>query len=371
MRIFLCGDVMTGRGIDQILPHPGDPQLHEGYLRSALDYVRLAERDSGPIPRAVSFDYIWGDALAEIERRKCDARIINLETAVTAHGAPEPKGINYRMHPANIGCIRAANVDCCVLANNHIADWGRLGLADTLSTLASAGIASAGAGQNLAQAIRPAIIPLSAETRILVFAYGSPSAGVSHQWAAGPARSGVSLLSDLNCDSAAAVGERIAEWRRHGDVVVVSIHWGPNWGYDIPAAHRQFARFLIEQGNVDIVHGHSSHHPMGIEIIHGRPVIYGCGDFINDYEGIRGYETFRPEFALAYFVDLEKSGRLAALEMVPFRMRKFRLNRLDRASSEWLANTLQRECSSFGHQIVLNAEGVLEMRWQGPEASRQ
>ena len=368
MRIFLCGDVMTGRGIDQILPHPGDPQLREDYLHSALDYVRLAELASGPIPRAVSFDYIWGDALAEIERRKCDARIINLETAVTAHGAPEPKGINYRMHPANIGCIQAAGIDCCVLANNHIADWGRQGLADTLSTLASAGIASAGAGLNLAQAIRPAIIPLSAETRILVFAFGSTSAGVPRHWAAGPARSGVSFLSDLSCDSAAAVGERIAQWRRHGDVVVASIHWGPNWGYDIPAAHRQFARFLIEQGNVDIVHGHSSHHPIGIEIIHGRPVIYGCGDFINDYEGIGGHKIFGPEFALAYFVDIDESRRLAALEMVPFRMRKFRLNRLDRASSEWLANTLLRECSSFGHQIILNAEGVLEMRWQGPEA---
>ncbi|WP_348782421.1 CapA family protein [Mesorhizobium sp. KR9-304] len=98
MRLFLCGDVMTGRGIDQIMPRPCDPALHEPHLQSALGYVTLAERKSGPIPRAVPFDYIWGDALDEMDRREPDFRIINLETSITADGIPEAKGINYRMH---------------------------------------------------------------------------------------------------------------------------------------------------------------------------------------------------------------------------------------------------------------------------------
>lgn len=362
MRVFLCGDVMTGRGIDQILPHPGDPRLFEGYLHSALDYVDLAELASGAIPRGVSLDYIWGDALEEIARRRCEARIVNLETAVTARGQPEPKGINYRMHPANIGCIEAAQVNCCVLANNHIADWGSQGLLDTLSTLGAAGLAVAGAGGNEEQATRPAIIPLAQDRRLLVFAFGSPSAGVPRHWAAGPARAGVSFLAEFSAESAAAIAERVARWRRPGDVVVASIHWGPNWGYDIPDEHRQFARHLIEQAEVDIIHGHSSHHPVGMEVIHDRPVIYGCGDFINDYEGISGHEMFRPELCLAYFVELDDSGRLASLQMVPFGIRKFRLNRLDRKASEWLARTLDRECRGFGHGIVLDSGGVLELR---------
>ena len=49
-RLFLCGDVMTGRGIDQILPHPCDPVLHEDYTQSAIGYVQLAEAANGPIP---------------------------------------------------------------------------------------------------------------------------------------------------------------------------------------------------------------------------------------------------------------------------------------------------------------------------------
>jgi poly-gamma-glutamate synthesis protein (capsule biosynthesis protein) len=53
-RLFLCGDVMTGRGIDQILPHPCDPLLHESYVKSARDYIRLAEQVNGRIPKLSS-----------------------------------------------------------------------------------------------------------------------------------------------------------------------------------------------------------------------------------------------------------------------------------------------------------------------------
>jgi poly-gamma-glutamate capsule biosynthesis protein CapA/YwtB (metallophosphatase superfamily) len=98
--LFLCGDVMTGRGIDQILPHPSPPQLDEPYVTSALDYVALAERVNGGIPRPVGFGYIWRDALAERERRRPDVHIVNLETAITTSEDREAKGINYRMHPA-------------------------------------------------------------------------------------------------------------------------------------------------------------------------------------------------------------------------------------------------------------------------------
>lgn len=145
--LFLCGDVMTGRGVDQILPHPGLPQLFEPYVRSALDYVALAGAVSGYVARPVDFDYIWGDALAELDVVRPAARIVNLETAITSADDHWPgKGIHYRMHPANIGALTAARIDCCVLANNHILDWGYRGLQETLQVLHRAGIATAGAG---------------------------------------------------------------------------------------------------------------------------------------------------------------------------------------------------------------------------------
>ena len=94
MRLFLCGDVMTGRGIDQILAQPCDPVLFESYARSALDYVHLAERAGGAIPRRVSPSYIWGTALDEFRRMQPDVRIINLETSVTRSQDYMAKGIN-------------------------------------------------------------------------------------------------------------------------------------------------------------------------------------------------------------------------------------------------------------------------------------
>jgi len=154
--LFLCGDVMTGRGIDQVLAHPGKPHLHEQYVRSALDYVSIAERASGPIERPVTPEYIWGDALAELERVRPDARIVNLETAVTtAEDAWPGKAVHYRMHSANVSCLTAARIDCCVLANNHVLDWGYDGLAETLATLRTAGIRTVGAGRDATEAAAP------------------------------------------------------------------------------------------------------------------------------------------------------------------------------------------------------------------------
>src|SRR5437660_12011134 len=88
--LFLCGDVMTGRGIDQVLPHPGNPVLYESYVRDARQYVELAERIHGVIPRPVEFAYLWGDALAELQRAGTEVRIINLETSITHSGEPWP-----------------------------------------------------------------------------------------------------------------------------------------------------------------------------------------------------------------------------------------------------------------------------------------
>src|SRR5438876_453223 len=159
MRLFLCGDVMTGRGIDQALPHPVNPVLYEPYVRDAREYVDLAERTNGPIKRPVSFDYIWGEALPELERASVDLRIINLETAITSAETHWPdKGIHYRTHPQNVGCLSAARISACALANNHLLDWDHEGLTETLRTLDAADIAHAGAGHGLEEAAAPAVV---------------------------------------------------------------------------------------------------------------------------------------------------------------------------------------------------------------------
>ena len=364
--LFLCGDVMTGRGIDQILVHPSYPQLFEPYVRSAEDYVALAERDAGPIPRRVDPAYIWGEALDELERMRPDARIINLETAVTSSDDAWPgKGIHYRMHPANVECLTAAKLDCCALANNHALDWGRSGLAETLQTLGRAQLRTAGAGRNRVEAAAPAIIDLPFDRRILVFAYATVSSGVPVEWTATERSSGVNLLDDLSPRTIDDVAQTIAACKRSGDVAVVSIHWGGNWGFEIPKAHRAFARGLVDAANVDVIHGHSSHHALAIEVYRDKLILYGCGDFIDDYEGIRGHEEFNADLRVMYFATVDvATGRLIALQMSPVTMRGFRVTRASAEMAALLKNILDREGKPFGTHTVMQSENTLALRWR-------
>ncbi len=356
---------MTGRGIDQVLPHPNRPDIYEPYIRNALGYVELAERTNGPIQKPVDYAYIWGDALGELQRMAPDVSLINLETAVTKADAHwRGKGIHYRMHPANVPCITAAGIDCCVLANNHVLDWGYAGLQETLETLRGVGVTTVGAGSNLAQAAAPALLPVAGGGRVVVFAFAHVSSGVPGRWGAGKDRPGVHLLDDLSDRSIDYVAGLTRRIKAPKDILVASIHWGGNWGYEIPAEQMRFAHRLIDEAGIHIVHGHSSHHFKGIEVYRNRPIIYGCGDFLNDYEGIGGYEQFRGDLALMYFPSVDPySGSLKNLEIIPTRTRRFRVNRASPEDARWIRDILIRESKRFGVHFNLDQNNRLALRW--------
>lgn len=363
--VLVCGDVMTGRGIDRTLPHPGDPLLYEPHVRDAREYVRLAEQVNGPIPWPVDFAYIWGDALREPRLAESDVRIVNLETSITSSEDAWPgKTIHYRMHPQNIGCLTAASIDCCCLANNHVLDWGYAGLRETLQTLDQAGIARAGAGENAAEAASPAVLDVLGKGRVLVNSMGSTTSGIPRAWAATRDGPGVNLLDDLSEATARRVANQIREAKRPGDVTVASIHWGGNWGYEVPDEQIRFAHRLVEDG-VDVVHGHSSHHAKAIEIYRSRPILYGCGDLLDDYEGISGYEEFRDDLKLLYLLQVEPpDGRLLAARVVPVQARQFRLNRASDTDANWLGDLLNRLGAPFGTHVQLEGDGSMTLRWR-------
>jgi poly-gamma-glutamate synthesis protein (capsule biosynthesis protein) len=365
VRLFLAGDVMTGRGIDQVLPYPGDPELQESYVRHAGDYVTIAEQRNGPIPKPVSFDYIWGDALAVLDEHSPAARIINLETTVTTSEVYWPKKpVHYRMHPANVPCLTAAGIDCCVLANNHALDFGHAGLAETLAALQDAGIRAAGAGRNHSEAAMPAILEIAGGGRVLVFGFGHASSGIPPDWRATASRAGIRLLDVLSDAEVDRIAKLVNAVRRQGDLVIASIHWGGNWGYEVPAEQRHFAHGLVDRAGVDVVHGHSSHHPKGIEVYKNRPVFYGCGDLINDYEGIAGHDEYRGELALMYFPEFDGgTGDLIRLEIVPMRIRRFRLQRAGAGEAGWLAGMLAREGKQLGTRASLMPGNIISLGW--------
>jgi poly-gamma-glutamate synthesis protein (capsule biosynthesis protein) len=355
---------MTGRGIDQILPHPSEPQIYEPLLRDARMYVELAENVNGPIPRPVDFSYIWGDALPELQQVAPDARVVNLETSVTRSDEPWPKGINYRMHPANVECLTAAELDVCVLANNHVLDYGYSGLIETLRTLHQAGLKTAGAGRTLVEARQPAVVHRAGDFRLVTYGFGVETSGIPPSWAATDDLPGINLLFDLSEQTAAEIEERVRQVKQSQDVTIASIHWGTNWGYEVPREHVRFAHRLIDSG-IDIVHGHSSHHPRPIEVYRNRIILYGCGDFINDYEGIFGYEQYRADLVLMYFATLNPvSGDLVQLRMIPMQIQKMRLNRAAPRDVQWLRDTLVQISMDFGSWVEEGEEGSVLLRWK-------
>jgi poly-gamma-glutamate capsule biosynthesis protein CapA/YwtB (metallophosphatase superfamily) len=366
VRLFLAGDVMTGRGIDQVLQHPGDPELREAYADSARGYVALAEAKSGAIDGPVSPAGLWGDGLRVLEEHAPDARIVNLETSITAGGEFWPgKPVHYRMHPANATCLRAAAIDVCTLANNHVLDFGARGLVDTIVTLMEAGIDTVGAGRNLAEARRPAIVMLGRDHRVLVVAVGSVTSGCPSAWAAGPSQPGIELLPDLAEATAQELAARVARHRRPGDVAVVSIHWGSNWGYEVAPEMVRFARALID-GGIDVVHGHSSHHIRPIEVYRGKLILYGAGDLITDYEGIEASGPYRGELGAMYFPVLSaRDGTLRRLHLVPMTMKRLRLRRAAPDDVAWLRATLSRISRPFESRFEQPSAGELVLRGAG------
>jgi poly-gamma-glutamate synthesis protein (capsule biosynthesis protein) len=364
--IFLSGDVMTGRGIDQALPHPANPGIYEPYVNDAREYVRLAEKAFGSIKKPMGFTAVWGDALEQLNQHAPDVRVVNLETAVTkSEDYWKGKAINYRMNPENAPVLSAGGINVVALANNHVLDWGYAGLAETIETLKKQHVGYAGAGKKRDEAAAPAIVDLGGKGRVVVFSFAEDSSGVPDAWAAANDRPGVNLLPDHSGETVQRICDQVRRVKKQDDIVIASIHWGPNWGYSISPGQTQFSHALIDEAGVDVIHGHSSHHVKAIEVYRGKLILYGCGDFLNDYEGIRGYEAFRGDLGLMYFAQIDpRTGRLLSLDMTPTQVRHFRVNYAPAGDAAWIAAVLNREGKSYGTSVTVIDGYRLQLQWK-------
>jgi poly-gamma-glutamate capsule biosynthesis protein CapA/YwtB (metallophosphatase superfamily) len=229
---------------------------------------------------------------------------------------------------------------------------------ETLDTLAAAGLQAVGAGRDITAARRPAVVTVGAG-RVPVFSLGAASSGIPASWAATPTVAGVDFLPAMSDAAADDVVDRVQREKRPGDIAVVSIHWGSNWGYGVSRSQFQFAHRLID-GGVDVVHGHSSHHPRPVEVYRDKLVLYGCGDLVNDYEGIGGHEEFRSDLRLLYFATLDPAtATLVHLRMVPMRARQMRLWVVPSADSEWLRAVLDQVSRHLGTRLGLEPDGAV------------
>lgn len=353
IRIAMAGDLILGRGIDQILPahtNSTTPAVCTPRAKVVYDcfddtrkYVEAAVNKSGPLPEHRGYEYPWGISLEDMDSKEPDVRIFNLETAVSDRGPPfEPnfKVFHITMHPKNVPTLKASKPSAYALANNHVMDFSVEGLEVTLDTLKSNNIPAAGAGLDIEQAQAPVIVE-TAHGRVLIFAMASYSAGVPFNWAATNKRPGLAV-APINIDTADEFIQLLQKYRQPGDVVVLSVHWGGNYQREPPGNHVEFARYLIDKGAVDVILGHSTHHLLGGEVYKNKLIIYGAGDLIDDMEGrcipqrdrTTGEKNgcvgaiVRTDLGAIWYADVNsKDGTLHQLRATPTRVKKLSVSK--------------------------------------------
>ncbi|MGR0219227.1 CapA family protein [Agromyces sp. ZXT2-6] len=298
-------------------------------------------------------EYPWGDTLPLL--RRADLLVGNLEFVLAAGGRPWPgKAFHFRADPAGaVAALETAGFGLVSVANNHVLDFGVDAALSSLATLARHGIRFAGAGEDIDAAGRLAMVSRSGvRIGMLAFTDNEPD------WAAGRQTPGVLHVPVDPFDRrAAALLRAVARERDAVDLLIVSAHWGGNWGVDVPRSHRAFARALVQAG-ADVVFGHSPHIPRGIEVVRGRPVLYSAGDFVDDY-AVDPVERNDRSFVFMLRTD---GATPVELRLHPTGIGHFAVRLADR-DADAIAAEMARRCAALGTPSRWDAEaGCLVIR---------
>lgn len=365
----LIGDVMLGRLVDQLWPQHVDNAREHRIITSFIERY--------PFLASYSHRDPWGSTLPLFH--SSDLNLINLETSATTSNTPWPnKAFNYRMHPANaIAALNEARIDYVCLANNHTLDFGTDGLTETIWTLKKAKIPFAGAGETTDESRRPAILSLPrpssgldnkhrdrGEHKIHVYS----ASDHPKDWAVVPtfhmidysatSRRHLKNILTASWPSTAADGSGIPKDDSPGKqkpaLKVFSVHWGPNYTWQPAEEIQALAHFVIDECGVDIVHGHSAHHIQGVERYKGKVIVYGCGDFVDDYAL---NEQFRNDLGGVWRVvvsEREEGGLgLDRLEMFPTRVERFRAELLEVKDKDhaWVRERIRTLSGELGTSV--------------------
>lgn len=321
-RIFklnFVGDVMLGRLIDQLFPTHVQEPIEAAHI---ANFVRR-----NPELKSYSFQSPWGNARPLF--LSSDLNLINLETSATTFSGKWPdKVFNYRMHPDNIASLKDAKIDYASCANNHSLDFCEAGLFETVKALKSAGIAFAGAGETREEATRPAVLelprkaeePSSTAKSHEIHVYSASDH--PHDWGRVPSFH----LIDYSHETRSRLKSLLDSTNRPSHALkIFSVHWGPNYSWQPSSNIRSLAHFLVDECGVNIIHGHSSHHVQGVEVYKHALIIYGCGDFVDDY-AIDG--EYRNDLSAIWRVHVEetedgKKLHPKMLEVFPTRIKRF------------------------------------------------
>lgn len=200
-----------------------------------------------------------------------DVSIVNAEapiTTVTTRGNPGQK-FSYAADPSAVPALARAGVDVVSLSNNHSMDRGADGLRDTIANVTAGGLLAVGGGSTIAEAERPLIISAPAE-KVGVVAFGENFGALYRADAVTP---GIVSLTPAHIERGAALARAAGATR-----LIALVHWGDNYT-PVNQQQRYWASVLVDAG-FDVVIGAGAHIVHPIEVVKGRPVVYGMGNFV-------------------------------------------------------------------------------------------
>jgi nucleotide-binding universal stress UspA family protein len=206
--------------------------------------------------------------------RDADLTMVNLESAITLRGTPEPKDYHFRTSPAALDLLAGAGVDVVSLANNHAIDYGRVGLRDTLAAVRGSPIPVLGIGENRRAAFRPYEVKVRGTDIAFLAATSEPER--ARAWAAGPNRAGIATALERRPQALLAAVRRAAS---ENDVVVVYLHWGTEL-VSCPTGNQPAIARALARAGADVVVGTHAHVLLGSGWLGRTYVNYGLANFI-------------------------------------------------------------------------------------------
>ncbi len=290
--------------------------------------------------RQAGYTYPWGNMRTLLQSN--DLNIVNLETTLTMSTQKVPKVFNYKADPTHVQALKEVNITLVNLANNHVLDFGPSGLQETLDTLDGAGIAHVGAGVNQAKAHAPVIVEKNG-IRIGVLGYTDNEPG----WQAKENKPGTAYV---HIGDIGAVRREIEALRKKVDLLIVSLHIGPNMVNAPSQEIIDFCHGLIDLG-VDIIHGHSAHVVQGIELYKGKLIMYDTGDFVDDYAVD---PILRNDLSFLFVVTADKDG-VRDIRLIPVRIKNMQVNRAKGDDVSTVIETMQELSQAFGTKLVEDA----------------
>lgn len=289
----------------------------------------------------------WGNILPLL--KKNDFNIINLETTITKSEKRVFKVFNFKLDPNNIQTLFEANISLVNLANNHILDFNEEGLIETLQVLDNKKIKHVGAGQDITQARRLEILEKNG-IKIGVIGYTDNEP----DWAATSEKAGINYVRVGQLEK---IEHDIKSIRTQVDVLIISIHWGPNKVEHPETALVDFAHKIIDCG-ADLIHGHSAHIFQGIEIYNGKAIIYGAGDFIDDY---MIYPTQHNDHSFLFKAKITKDG-IQQLELIPVYISEMQVNLAKNELAQKILNHMKKLSAEFGTKLEIKDDhGIIKI----------